>query len=184
MLKTRTGLDATPAAEALADLGRLLSVGTKRVSVARFDLQRLGQMLPGARVPRFLPIIPKGAAASLAAEETLADLLQKVPAADHPAFVLARVREHAARVLGTSAAQINIDQPLSDLGLDSLMAVELAGGLERDLGKPVSVMQMISAGSLTAIAQVVLKMLGVAEAETPAAPPVPVETPVLAEARI
>jgi acyl transferase domain-containing protein/acyl carrier protein len=182
MLKTRTGLDATPAAEALADLGRLLTVGSTRVSVARFDLQRLGQMLPGARVPRFVPIIPKGAADSLAAEETLGDLLKKVPVADHRAFVLARVRGHAARVLGTSPAQVNTDQPLSDLGLDSLMAVELAGGLERDLGQPVSVMQMLTAGSLNAIAELVMKIVGVAVEETPKVPVV-IATPGLQEAR-
>jgi acyl transferase domain-containing protein/acyl carrier protein len=182
MLKTRTGLDATPAGEALADLGRLLTVGSTRVSVARFDLQRLGQMLPGARVPRFLPIIPKGAADSLAAEETLGDLLKKVPAAEHRAFVLARVRGHAARVLGTSAAQVNTDQPLSDLGLDSLMAVELAGGIERDLGQPVSVMQMLTAGSLNAIAELVMKIVGVAVDEAPKVPVV-IATKGLQEAR-
>jgi NADPH:quinone reductase-like Zn-dependent oxidoreductase/acyl carrier protein len=178
MLRTRTGLDATPAKDALADLGRLSAVGATRVSVARFDLQRLAQMLPGARVPRFLPIIPKGAADSLQAEETLADLLKNTPEAERSALILARVREHGARVLGTSPAQISVDRPLADLGLDSLMAVELAGGLERDLGQPVSVMQMLSAGSLAAIAQLVTKMLGVAEgeAEEPAAPAVATRT--------
>ena len=160
MLKSRTGLDATPAHEALADLGRLSSVGATRVSVGRFDLQRLSQMLPGARVPRFLPIVPKGTAASLQAEETLAELLKKTPEGDRRALVLARVREHGARVLGTAATQINVDQPLSELGLDSLMAVELASGLERDLGQPISVMQMLSAGSLAAIAELVMKILG------------------------
>jgi acyl transferase domain-containing protein/acyl carrier protein len=182
MLKTRTGLDATPASEALTDLGRLLTVGSTRVSVARFDLHRLGQMLPGARVPRFLPIIPKGAADSLAAEETLGDLLKKVPASEQRAFVLTRVRGHAARVLGTSAAQVNTDQPLSDLGLDSLMAVELAGGLERDLGQPVSVMQMLTAGSLSAIAELVMKTVGLSTEETPKVPVV-ISTPGLQEAR-
>jgi acyl carrier protein len=63
--------------------------------------------------------------------------------------------------LGTSSSQISVDQPLAELGLDSLMAVELAGGLERDLGQPVSVMQMLSAGSLSAIAELVVKVLGV-----------------------
>jgi acyl transferase domain-containing protein/NADPH:quinone reductase-like Zn-dependent oxidoreductase/acyl carrier protein len=179
MLKSRTGLDATPAHEALADLGRLLAVGATRVSVARFDLQRLGQMLPGARVPRFVPIIPKGASASLQSEETLADLLKKVPAAEYRAFVLARVRDHAARVLGTSASQVNVDQPLAEMGLDSLMAVELAGGLGRDLGKPVSVMQMLSAGSLTAIAEIVLKVLGIAADEATTTPPEPIKGAVL-----
>jgi acyl transferase domain-containing protein/acyl carrier protein/predicted O-methyltransferase YrrM len=162
MLRTRTGLDATPANEALADLGRLSAAGATRVCAARFDLNRLGQVGPGATIPpRFLPIIPKGAAASMQNAETLADLLKKTAEADRRALILARVREHGARVLGTSAAQINIDQPLADMGLDSLMAVELAGGLERDLGQPVSVMQMLSAGSLAAIAELVMKMLGV-----------------------
>ena len=172
MLKTRTGLDATPAHDALADLGRLTAVGATRVSVARFDLQRLGQMLPGARVPRFLPIIPKGATAGMQAEETLAEVLKRTPEAERSALILARVKEHGARVLGTSASQINADQPLSELGLDSLMAVELAGGLERDLGQPVSVMQMLSAGSLAAIARLVGKILGVgAEDEAPVPTP-------------
>jgi len=163
ILKTRTGLDATPAHEALADLGRLISVGATRVSVARFDLQRLSQMLPSARVPRFFPIIPKGAAASLHAEATLAERLKETPEADRRALIEARVREHGARVLGSSAAQIDIDQPLADLGLDSLMAVELAAGLEHDLGQPVSVMQMLSAGSLAVIAELVMKMLDAGE---------------------
>ncbi len=174
MLRTRTGLDATPAHEALADLGRLSAAGATRVCAARFDLHRLGQVGPGATIPpRFLPIIPKGAAANMQNEETLADLLKKTPEADRRALILARVREHGARVLGTSAAQIDIDQPLADMGLDSLMAVELAGGLERDLGQPVSVMQMLSAGSLAAIAELVVKMLGVGAPGESGAAPVP-----------
>ncbi len=174
MLRTRTGLDATPAHEALADLGRLSAADATRVCAARFDLHRLGKVGPGATIPpRFLPIIPKGAAAAMQTEETLAEVLKKTPEADRRALILARVREHGARVLGTSAAQINVDQPLAELGLDSLMAVELAGGLERDLGQPVSVMQMLSAGSLAAIAELVMKMLGVVSGETGAVPPVP-----------
>jgi len=150
-------------------------VGATRVSVGRFDLQRLSQMLPGARVPRFLPIIPKGAAASLQAEETLAELLKKTPEGERRSLILARIREHGARVLGTTASQVNVDQPLSELGLDSLMAVELASGLERDLGQPVSVMQMLSAGSLAAIAALVFKMLGLASADETA--PAPKQAP-------
>ena len=166
MLKSRTGLDATPAHEALADLGRLLAVGATRVSVGRFDLQRLGQMLPGARVPRFLSLIPKNAAAgALGSEDTLVTLLAKTPEGARRDLVLARVRDHGARVLGTSASQISLEQPLSELGLDSLMAVELAGGLERDLGQPVSVMQVLGAGSLAAIAQLAMKILGLVSDE-------------------
>jgi NADPH:quinone reductase-like Zn-dependent oxidoreductase/acyl carrier protein len=165
MLRARTGLDATPSQVALEDLGRLNSVGATRVCVARFDLQRLGQMLPGVLVPRFFPIITQGAAAALHAEETLAERLVKTPEADRKEMVLACIREHAARVLGTGAGQIDVDQPLSDLGLDSLMAVELAVAVERDLAQPVSVMQLLSAGTIAAIAKLAMKVLGVGTKE-------------------
>ena len=184
MLKSRTGLDATPANEALADLGRLSAVGATRVSVGRFDMQRVSQMLASVRVPRFMPILPKGAAANLQAQETLAELLQKTPAGDRRALILNRVREHGARVLGTSSAQINVEQPLSELGLDSLMAVELAGGLERELGQPISVMQMLSAGSLAAIAELVGKMLGMSEEADASVGPSDKRAAVLQETRV
>lgn len=160
MLKSRTGLDATPAREALLDLGRVSAAGSTRVSVARFDLTRLHQMLPGAQTPRFAPIIPT-TSATLSAEETLGDLLESIPASERRAFVVERVKEHAAHVLGTSASQINADAALGDLGLDSLMAVELASIIERDIGQAVPVMQLLSAVSLSAIADYVSLTLGV-----------------------
>lgn len=162
MLKNRTGLDATPAREALEDLGRVYSAGASRVSVGRFDLQRLHQMLPAARVPRFLSIVPSDASALLSAEETLEDLLETMPKSERRAFILQRIQESSARVLGTSVSQVNAEMPLSELGLDSLMAVELAGIIERDIGQSVPVMQLISAESLSAVAEFVAQALGVA----------------------
>ena len=159
MLKARTGLDATPCDVAMADLARLCTARATRVAAGRFDLHRLAQLLPGGRAPRFRPVIPKDAASALLAEETLADLLGKIPAAEHIEVVTARIRDHAGRVLGTGGAQIDTAKPLSELGLDSLMAVELANNVERDLGRPISVMQILSAGSLAAIADHVLALL-------------------------
>ncbi len=161
MLKSRTGLEATPANEALADLGLALAAGSSRVSVARFDLQRLAQMLPAAQTPRFAPIVPSEANAALSSEENLADILEAMPKAERRAFVVERVMENTARVLGTTASQINADKPLSDLGLDSLMAVELAGAIERDIGETVPVMQLLGVPSLSAVADFVAKSLGV-----------------------
>lgn len=169
MLKSRTGLDATPAREALADLGRVSAAGASRVSVARFDIAKLHQMLPAAQAPRFLPIVPTGSGADLSADETLGDLLEAMPKSERRTFVIERVKENAARVIGTSASQVNADKPLGELGLDSLMAVELAGILERDIGQTVPVMQLLGAESLSAVAEFVLSVLGVeGEGETKA----------------
>ena len=75
-------------------------------------------------------------------------------------LIVARIKEHAARVLGTGPDQLDAERSLSEMGLDSLMAVELAEAVERDIGQPVSVMQMLSAGNIAAIADLVLKTLG------------------------
>ena len=161
MLKSRTGLDATPAEEALADLGRVLAAGSSRVCVARIDLSRLQQMLPAARSPRFAPILPHDASGSLKADETLADLLAQMPKDEQRPFILERLLESTAHVLGTKASQVNPQQALGELGLDSLMAVELAGALERDVGQSIPVMQLLGAESLAAIADFLAEVLGI-----------------------
>ena len=171
MLKSRTGLDATPAQEALEDLGRVVAAGSTRVSVARFDLKQLHKMLPAARVPRFLPIVPSDAASLLEVEETLADLLKTVPRAEQRVFISDRVVASTARILGLSASQVNVQQPLAELGLDSLMAVELATSLERDVGQAIPVMQLLSADSLNSVVDTVAKILGVSAGDAPAAEP-------------
>ncbi|MFK7874841.1 MAG: SDR family NAD(P)-dependent oxidoreductase [Paracoccaceae bacterium] len=163
MLKSRTGLDATSADQALADLGRLSASGASRVSVARIDLSRLQQMLPTARSPRFEPILQNDATAALQADETLADLLKDIPQTEQRGFILERVVETTAKVLGTNASQVNPRQALGELGLDSLMAVELASALERDVGQSIPVMQLLGADSLTAVADDVAKILGVGD---------------------
>ncbi|MFA6243534.1 MAG: SDR family NAD(P)-dependent oxidoreductase, partial [Candidatus Hydrogenedentales bacterium] len=44
------------------------------------------------------------------------------------------LRELTARILGTGTTKIDSDKPLTDLGFDSLMAIELAGQVESQLG--------------------------------------------------
>jgi acyl transferase domain-containing protein/NADPH:quinone reductase-like Zn-dependent oxidoreductase/SAM-dependent methyltransferase/aryl carrier-like protein len=166
MLKNRSGLDATPASEALAELGRLLAASATRVCVGRFNFQRLGQMLSGARAPRFLPIIPQGLAQEAQGSESLADLLKATVPDERRTLIIARIRDHAGRILGTGASQLEVDRSLAEMGLDSLMAVELAEALERDIAQPVSVMQMLSAGTISAIADLALKTLRLPDSAT------------------
>ena len=163
MLKNRSGLDATPVSEALPELGRLSAVGSTRVCVARFNLHKLGQAMAGARIPRFLSIVPKGSELIQQGESSFADAVRSTPEDERRQMVLSRLREHAGRVLGGGADQVEVEKPLADMGLDSLMAVELASAIERDLGQPISVMQMLSAGNLSAIAELVLKIIGLGE---------------------
>jgi acyl transferase domain-containing protein/NADPH:quinone reductase-like Zn-dependent oxidoreductase len=73
------------------------------------------------------------------------------------AFILA---EHAAQVLGIAAAAIDRNTPLPELGLDSLLSVELTARLTGTLGIELSALQFSRGAGLSAIARHVAAGLG------------------------
>ena len=60
--------------------------------------------------------------------------------------------EQVARVLGLSIAKLDVQQPLSNLGLDSLMAVELKNRLAVDLGISIPVVKFLQGLSVHQLA--------------------------------
>ena len=62
---------------------------------------------------------------------------------------------HIARILAASPESIDADRPLSDLGFDSLMLVELALIVQDDLGPRISSASVSPAVSIKAFAQAV-----------------------------
>jgi acyl transferase domain-containing protein/NADPH:quinone reductase-like Zn-dependent oxidoreductase len=83
----------------------------------------------------FAPPPPTAAAAPApGVQSDLAHRLMEAPPDNRPPLMLAHVRAQARRVLGLGPAQpLDDRQPLSELGLDSLMAVELRNVLGADL---------------------------------------------------
>ncbi|MGC9539700.1 SDR family NAD(P)-dependent oxidoreductase [Streptomyces sp. UG1] len=66
---------------------------------------------------------------------TLADRLARLPEPERAARVLALVREEAAHALGLrSAESVRPDQPLRDLGMDSVTAVDLRNRISARIG--------------------------------------------------
>ncbi|MEO1682708.1 MAG: SDR family NAD(P)-dependent oxidoreductase [Cyanobacteria bacterium J06631_12] len=64
--------------------------------------------------------------------------LKKIPLADRRRHLIRHIQSEIADVLGYSSPdEIALDQPLADLGVDSLMAVELANQLEHTLGPTI-----------------------------------------------
>jgi acyl transferase domain-containing protein/NADPH:quinone reductase-like Zn-dependent oxidoreductase/SAM-dependent methyltransferase/acyl carrier protein len=157
MLSQRAGMEATAVRDAMAAFGQLIASGAVKAAAAQFNLMRLGQSLAGARTPRFLPLLPEGMSMAAEGAGSLAAALEAMGEDDRRTLILTRVREHVARVVGAAVAQIEADRALSELGLDSLMAVELAEALEHDVGRPISVMLMIQAGTVGGVVEAVLR---------------------------
>jgi acyl carrier protein len=64
-----------------------------------------------------------------------------------------------ARVLGLSTAKVDVRQPLTNLGLDSLMAVELKNAIAVDLGVNVPMVRFLSGPTIEQAAADLLQLL-------------------------
>jgi acyl carrier protein len=80
--------------------------------------------------------------------------LAKVPPAKRRNLLLTHVREQAGKVLGIDASrQVDPRQPLNELGLDSLMAVELRNLLNRSVQNSLPVTLLFDYPTIEALAE-------------------------------
>jgi len=131
------GIGAFTASQGLAALARLLADRMAQVAVLQADWRRFVDRSGRTRQQPFLTELLESAASAPdpAAEPPSAELrdqLNEAPAARRKSMVAAFVRERAVRALGIDlASAIDPQTPLSELGLDSLLAVELRNTLGR-----------------------------------------------------
>ena len=106
--------------------------------------------------------------------------IDSVAPKDREPIIAAAVRDVIGSVLRIKPDSLRDDQPLTDLGLDSLMGVEIENSLEAVIGvalPPTSLMRARTVGQIAAL------IAGQMEAAvpTPAAAPEPVEAAVTEE---
>ena len=92
--------------------------------------------------------------------------------AQRPQLLRSYLSEQVSRVLGLSASRLDVEQPLSNLGLDSLMAVELKNRIAVDLGVNVPMVKFLQGPSVVQAATQILDQL-TAELSASSAPPAP-----------
>ncbi|HTI15423.1 MAG TPA: type I polyketide synthase [Dictyobacter sp.] len=89
------------------------------------------------------------------------------------------LREHVAGVIRLPAAQLDIDQPLTALGLDSLMAIELKNRLEMELSIRIPIVTFLQGPSIVQFATKILPdVTEVLATVTPTSTTIPAPTPV------
>ncbi len=74
----------------------------------------------------------------------------------------ALLRDKVARVLGTSADRLDGEKPLLNLGIDSLMAVELRNWIEQELRVNLPIMELMRSPSLSRLTDPLLEQLSAA----------------------
>ena len=133
----RAGLLPLTSDQGLALLDAALRRPEALLVPARFDLAALAQN-PGALPALFRGLVrPRTtrAVAATAGATSLDQRLLSLPAAERERTLLDLVRAEAAAVLGLAApAALEVNRPLQEYGLDSLMAVELRNRLATATG--------------------------------------------------
>jgi thioester reductase-like protein len=173
------GLEALPAEELLKTLGQLLHWGAAQTAVMRFDGTRWAQQFAAGTSPRFSPVVPQGdlgraGTDGASSESTLfTGRSEEAGASERQALIAARVREHVCKVLGIAAGKLDADRPLIELGLDSLMAVELSTRIKKDFSLDLALMKFMQGLSATGLIAEIQKALAAQVAEP--APPSPTD---------
>ncbi|NET25423.1 type I polyketide synthase [Okeania sp. SIO1I7] len=84
-------------------------------------------------------------------DDTLLEKLKYSPQSDRKNILIAHIQNQAARVLGITDNQIDLQIPLNEIGLDSLMALELRNRILNDLQVDIPITSFMEGITITAL---------------------------------
>lgn len=157
----RQGVLPLPPGDALAVLLDLIDDAPAQVGVLRMDWARAaaqyGEQQPSLLRELFSGVDPRP---SVVAAAPIRERLRSAANGDPRGILMAHVAEAVATVLGLPIGQTNNSVPLLQLGLDSLMAVELRNRLEREVGAAVPLARFMDGSDIERITDLMLDALG------------------------
>lgn len=135
-------------------LSRLLASGRSHLGVVPLDIRQWLDFYPTAASSRFLSrlLSERSAGTRLHGNSTLLAALNEAGPAERKRLLGTFLAEQAGRVLRIPLDQIDPERPLTSLGLDSLMGLELRNRIEAGLGKPLSAALLFTHPNLSALA--------------------------------
>jgi myxalamid-type polyketide synthase MxaE and MxaD len=169
------GISSIAPKQALEMLGRLLGRSATQVVAVPVNWKQYREFYPaGSASPLLSELAREEAEVLRPAGRTSErrDALLATEPADRRQLLQAYLSEQVARVLGLSPSKLDMHQSLNNLGLDSLMAVELKNRIAVDLKVNVPVVKFLQGFSVDEAVTQVLDQLA-ADAANPTPPPAP-----------
>lgn len=171
----RMGIGRIAPADGLAVFGRTIEQPAPQLIVVPIDWRAVGEQLLGRPAPPLLAECLGGTGRSVAVESArlrreLVQELRVTRPDRRPGLLVAKITEHVARVLDLGPEERpSRNRPLVDLGLDSLMAVELSNVVARTTGIDVPATALFDYPTIDALARFVLDALMPTDGPPPSA---------------
>jgi phthiocerol/phenolphthiocerol synthesis type-I polyketide synthase C len=159
-LQARIGGLSITSEEALAALERVLVAGDAGEALVRLDWDVISHGMPAAQARRYAMLQTHGARAT--SRESGADLrahLCALPHADAVGLAAETLQAQIARILHLSPDAIDPNKSVLDMGMDSLMGMELGMAVEEIFEVRLSVMAIAEGASVNALATQIVEMV-------------------------
>ena len=144
--------------EALKMFREITRRSTPLIAVGRVDWRQLGKLSPAvANLPTYAPVADDRTDSR--SNVSLIRRLMAAPPGNRFAIVEDYLAEQVAGVFGIETAKVDRTTPLTNLGLDSLMAVELMNRVESETGTNIPMGGVLSGPNVQELAQSVLGLL-------------------------
>ena len=162
---------------------RALSARVPQLAIVAADWRKFADERPGG-IPLLADLVasspalaaPRQTQAAAGARAALIEELERAPRSRRRDTVLTHVREQVRQVLALEAGfNLEPHQGLRDVGMDSLMALELRNRLQRTTGKPLPATLTFDRPTVAALsAYIADEVLAVSDESTERAPAAPV----------
>jgi phthiocerol/phenolphthiocerol synthesis type-I polyketide synthase D len=158
-------LDPITPAEGVEALESVLAGGFSRVGVARLRLDRAAAAFPEIhQIGFFAHLVSELETDDVDEDWGGADALKEMDAAEVNRVVVARLRRRISAIMGYSDdGAVDTDQPLTELGMDSLTAVRMRNTIRGDFGVEPPVALLLQGATLADLALDLIRQLGFAE---------------------
>jgi NAD(P)-dependent dehydrogenase (short-subunit alcohol dehydrogenase family) len=152
------GLNSLDPAQALDELERILIHSPPQIAAMDMDWRAYGASNPGpAKAPFLSGVSPAGRADAAA----LRDIFEAAAGAPRRAAIELFLKGQVARVLRQATGRIDAAKPFRNLGLDSLMGLELRNRLEAELSLELPVSVVWNYPTVKALAPHLASLLGI-----------------------
>jgi thioesterase domain-containing protein/acyl carrier protein len=158
------GMALVAPARGLETLGRIMRADVRQVAVMDAQWDDLLRLL-GSRRPAMLSEIAaevqqsSGAEAALRVDQAFRHRLLAADAITRQSLVADYIRNELARIMSIEPAMLEIEQPLSTFGLDSLLALELKNNLEGRLDFTLPMAKLMEGPSIASLAEETVRLV-------------------------